>query len=235
MSESGQLLLARSIDAFRGDNVNLARVTKNQAAAREREFHRVFHNLLDEGERASRHIEDLFGFLVVFYRLNRVEDQVKNICEETIFIVTGEVKQPKVYSILFVDERGSRWSPMAAALARKAYPESGDFRCSGWDPADDIDAEIAECLDRQSFDRPVCPPHRFEGTHAQLRDYDVVIGLQPGLLDHVQDLPFHTVLLEWDVVEDPETLDPAALDATLKRMASNLGDLMEVLSGGEAS
>ena len=100
----------------------------------ERTFDTVFADLL--AEEGRRRIKDLFGLLVVFNALERVSDQAKNICEETVFAVTGEGKAAKVYNILFIDEDNSCQSQMAEAMARKSFPHAGRYTSAGRQPAD---------------------------------------------------------------------------------------------------
>ena len=65
---------------------------------------RVFNDLLHEGSRGTRPIKDLYAMLLILYRIRRVGSQAKNICEETIFVCTGQIKEPKVHHLLFLDE-----------------------------------------------------------------------------------------------------------------------------------
>jgi phosphate transport system protein len=131
LADHGRQILNQAMIAFRENSADLARGTMAMAGKKGRVFHQVFTDLLQEGEQGTRVIEDLFGILVVLYRLERVRDQAKNICEDTVFIATGVGKQPKVYSILFIDEGNDRLSEMAEAIARKAFPESGAFYSVG--------------------------------------------------------------------------------------------------------
>ena len=76
-------------------------------------IHRIFQDLIAEGEKNGHSIRDLFAMLVMFNRIGRVSDQAKNICEDTLFAVTGETKQPKVYKVLFVDAHNDCASQVA--------------------------------------------------------------------------------------------------------------------------
>lgn len=231
MADHDRRVLEQAMTAFSEGNAELARGTMGLASQKGRIFHRVFTDLLREGEKRSRGMEDLFGLLAVLYRLERVGNQVKNLCEETIFIATGETKQAKVYSILFVDEANDRWSQMAEAIARKAYPESGTYRSAGWRPAAAIDPRVAAFFDRRGYAvrhaRPDLLPVRYD----DLADYNVIVGLQPGTRSHIAELPFQTVLVEWDVVDDSEAVDDETLEHVWKRMAHEIRDLMEILRG----
>jgi phosphate transport system protein len=229
LSEHGRRILEQALASFEMGSVDLARGTMAFAAQRSRTFHKIFTDLLEEGESRSRPVEDLFGLLVVLYRLERVADQAKNICEETVFVVTGEAKQPKVYSILFVDGRNDRWSQMAEAIARKAYPESGTYASAGWDPADAIDPGTRAYLDENGFEVREARPSVLPTDHDDLLDYHVMVGLEPGLRERVADHPFHTVVLEWEGL-GPDTSPEEAR----QRLSAHVQELMETLRGEDA-
>jgi len=129
-------MFAQAVRAFAEGNAELAKATKGYADQIDRSFANVFEELVEEGQENKRSVRDLFSTLVIFNRLERVSDQVKNLCEETIFAATGETKEPKVYRILFVDAANNCRSQMAAAIAKKAYPHSGVYSSAGLKPAD---------------------------------------------------------------------------------------------------
>ena len=78
-------------------------------------------DLVREGERRSRPLKELFALLIILHRMERVADQAKNICEETIFAATGETKPPKTYNILFVD-RGNDLASQLAGSRKGSSP-----------------------------------------------------------------------------------------------------------------
>jgi len=145
-------LLTQAMKAFDERNAELARGAKGVASQAKSTFQKVFFDLLEEGEKGTRPVKDLFALLIVLNRIERVSDQAKNICEETIFAATGETKQPKVYRVLFVDAHNDRASLIAEAIARKAFPESGKYLSAGWEPARSIDGQTAEFLEQHGHD-----------------------------------------------------------------------------------
>ncbi len=138
IADQAQQMFRQAMESFNDQNPELARGTKGMASQVESTYQKVFDDLLREGEKGSRPIKDLFALLVIFNRLGRVGDQAKNICEETVFAVTGETKSEKVYRILFLDERNNSLGPLAKAYADKAFPESGEYTTAGWSPADRV-------------------------------------------------------------------------------------------------
>ena len=103
-----QNLLHRALEAFREGSADLA---PRHPRSRPRRSARVecaslFSDLLREAELASRPLYELVRAADRgLQRAQRVADQAKNICEETIFAATGQTKPPKTYSILFSTRR----------------------------------------------------------------------------------------------------------------------------------
>jgi len=222
-------LLTQAMKAFDERNAELARGAKGVASQAKSTFQKVFLDLLEEGEKGTRPVKDLFALLIVLNRIERVSDQAKNICEETIFAATGETKQPKVYRVLFVDAHNDRASLIAEAIARKAFPESGKYLSAGWEPARSIDGQTAEFLEQHGHDPRGIEPSPLPTSPGGLEDFHVIVGLEQGLFDRVGEVPFHTVVLRWPVA------DAGDLEALYKDLSARVRDLMETLRGEGAA
>lgn len=230
-------VLRQSVQAFDTANVEMARATMSMAVQVRTTFRKVFHDLLEEGADLSPPLKDLFGLLVIFNSLERVADRAKNICEETVFAVTGETKEPKVYRILFVDECNDFLSPMAEVFARKAFPESGRYASAGWNPAAQFSPDFKAFMEANGHNLSDRSPARLDLTLDELARYHVIVALKEGVREHIPSIPFQTVLLRWDCV--PEGLDSAAEPDAYQRTAYQnvtvkVRELMETLRGEEA-
>ena len=208
--------------------------TMSMAGQVDHSFERVFADLLREGEKQSRVLEDLFAMLITFNRLERISDQAKNICEETLFAVTGETKEPKVYKVLFVDDGNALWSPLASAIAKKAYPNSGTYESAGWAPAEALDPAFTSFCDEKGLNATGVQPRAIPTTHEELDDYHVIVNLGSGLRDQLADHPFKTLLLDWDLLPEGE-VNGETLDATHKKISFQVRELMETLRGEDAN
>lgn len=239
ISDQAQRLFQQAMQAFNEANAEQARGTKGMANQVENTFQKVFSDLLQEGEKGVRPIKDLFALLVIINRLARVADQAKNICEDTLFAVAGETKGPKTYRILFLDERNDGISQIAEAYARKVFPDSGSYLSAGWEPAARLLPAVESFLDANGLDSDSLTPKPFDLTIDELADFHVIVGLGRDVRSHISEIPFHTVLLEWDVGPLPEDLDrertEAHLEEAFKRLAPQIRQLMETLRGEEAS
>ena len=225
--------LQQALASFQDGNVDLARGTKKQASKARSEYDQVYLDLLHEAEQGTRPITDIFAILFAFMRLARINDQTRNICEETVFAVTGESKQPGRFHILFVDENSTFRSVMAKAIARKAFPASGEYEIAGWQPADGPDRKVLEYLDAHGHAVDTITPLPLP---SELAEYDVIVGLAGDAAPHLGAIPFRTTLIHWDV--GPGTgdgdLTDEILEATYKDLTTEIRELMETLRGEQA-
>jgi len=231
----GRLSAARR--AFDSGDADAARVAAARARGAKSLARCVFADLLAEAQTGVS--RDLFALLIAINRLERVGDQAKNICEETVFAATGETKQPKMYRVLFLDERNTVRSVMAEAVARKAFPESGIYASAGWEPAEATQERVAEFLGRHGHDvrelRPTPLPTRAE----ELDEYHVIVGFEPRFAERLTGIPFHTAILEWTVGQGADDsgweLADDALERLYRELSVQVRDLMVTLRGEQAS
>ncbi|HSF19126.1 MAG TPA: phosphate signaling complex protein PhoU [Vicinamibacteria bacterium] len=233
-------MLHQSLQAFHESNADLARATMTYSDQLDRRFDMAFEALVEEGDERTRPIRDLFETLVIFNRLERVGDQAKNICEETVFAVTGETKPPKIYRILFLDRANDYRSQMAAAIARKAYPESGRYKSAGLEPAERLDPGFVQFMEEQGMDMQDHRPQPIDWVPEEWSSFHVLVSLEGPIERYLPEVPFRTVALEWEVPPAPvaeasETERRERFEETFRLIAIEVRDLMETLRGEEAS
>ncbi|MEM9557923.1 MAG: PhoU domain-containing protein [Acidobacteriota bacterium] len=247
MGDQSRRVLAQALRAWGEQSADLARGTVGMAGQAEGASGKVFGDLLRVGEkeraRAERRValSDLFALLVIFNRLDRVVAQAKNVCEETLFAAAGETKPAKTYRLLFVDAGDDSWSQLAAAYGSKAFGDIARFEHAGWQPAEAIDPRCLVFMERHGLDGSGLAPHslRTEPSSAgrvELDDAHVVVSLGGDLRAHVDSIPFHTVLLEWNVGPVLAGLDQeraeSLLDLGFRMLQSRITELLETLRGG---
>jgi protein-tyrosine-phosphatase len=190
---------------------------------------KLFSDLVREGDQHSRPLNELFALLIVFHRLERVADQAKNICEETIFAATGETKPPKAFTILFVDRRNDRASQLAEAWARKSYPKSGVYMSAGWEPADRLSPDLLSFVEAHGLDFAGTRPKAIAALSTDLAEVDIIVSLEGDPRPGLGEIPFRTVALEWDVQGDSTPLEEVA-----RCIAAELRNLIELVRGEHA-
>jgi phosphate transport system protein len=233
--ESRQMF-KQAMCGFIDGNAEKAKATMIMADQVERTFDMVFADLVNEGANFS--IEDLFAYLGVFNSLERVSDQAKNICEDTVFAVTGQTKATRVFRILFLDEDNTLLGPIAEATARKNFPEGGEYRSLGRQ-AGAIAPEVVSVLQDTGIDLGRHRPKAMNLSLQDLADFHVIVSLQGPVKSYVDNVPFHTAALEWDVsgtvaadLSDDQRREHYA--ALSRDIAVQISNLMITLRGEEA-
>lgn len=228
MCEHARRMLHEGLKSFQNHDIALANATLASARQFAQHFDKVFADLVKEGEERSRPVSDLFSLMATFNRLERVIHQAKNICEETIFVGTGQLKGEKLFNILFVGDKNNGVSQLAEHFTRKAFPQSGTYRSAGFAPADEIDARYVQFAKRVGLDLGMVWPTTLSTFLDQLDEFHFIVGLHPDSRQRIGKVPFHTTLVVWDMgsTEDPEE--------TYRRLTPLVRTLMEKLRGEQA-
>ena len=238
LASQSERLLRQAMQAWDEGNADLARGTKGMAGQITATVDKVIADLVEAGEKGSHPIKDLFSLLTVFNRLSRVSSQAKNICEETLFTVAGEIKPPKVYPILFLDEKDDAYTQLAVAYARKTYPGSGRYESAGFAAAEELEPRCALFLDQYGHDTAKLRPKALDATREELSRYHVIVSLGGDVRAQLEEIPFHTMLMEWDVGSPIDDLDQERAEQLLaesyREIAHRVQGLMEALRGPEA-
>lgn len=236
LAHQARACLAEALQAFREENADLARRTLGLTYNMDSTHDKASEDLIATGERHNVPVRDLVGYAKALYALLRVSDQAENIAKETLFAVTGETHNPKVYRILFVDRANDCKSLLAEAYAKKAFPECGSFSSAGWEPADAMRPEVAAFLEEHGFPIEGVHPKRIPELMAEPRHFHVIVGLDEESREKVGELPYKTVFLNWDVGPCPfDDGGTERAEEMYREIASRLRELMQVLRGVDAA
>lgn len=235
ISQHALHMLNGAITAFNENSEEMARTTMGMATDVEQTLDVVYSDMTAEGER--RGITDLLAMFVVFNMVKRVSDQAKNICEEALFAISGEYKQDVRHEILFIDEDGSFLSPMAEAIARKQFPDSGRYHSASRNPSASFDPTMVQFMEQHGLGMDLSKPQKLDVTQKNISKYYVVVSLQGPVKSYIQNLPFHTSALEWDVGLPPVGLGEQEANTRMEElyrdMMAHVRDLIETITGKE--
>lgn len=232
MTADTMTMVRQSIKAFNDLNAELAQGTKHLADNVEFNLDAVYAEITNRCELQG--VKDILALFVVFNQLKRVVDQAKNICEDTIFAVTGRQKRPKVYNVLFIDEDNSLASQLAEVIARKNHPSRGNFRSAGRTPAAGLNPTLVEFLSEHGGDLEGASPTALsELSHLDISEQHVVVSLQGDIYSYLPEIPFHTNALEWDVGAVSGSIGIHELEAMYRNLALHIKDLMDLMCGEE--
>jgi phosphate transport system protein len=93
MAQKGADMLHRALTAFINEDVNAARTIPLEDDEVDALYTQVYHELMMFVIQDAKTIERANWLLWVAHNLERVADRVTNICERTVFIATGEMKE----------------------------------------------------------------------------------------------------------------------------------------------
>jgi len=225
--------LNKAMAAFADSDPALARETKALIKESDGIFDKVFRELMATEPKPP--LEDLFRYLSAFNKLQRVADQAKNICEETLFEVLGETKPPKRYSILFLDARDTLLGPLAVAIAERAFPESGKYVSAGFKPGDEIADELLAHARKAGLDINHKPTSLADNVET-LSDHHVIVSLTPDGHRHISEVPFKTAFLQWDLpkLADADGNTASWIREVQRELAAEIQELMIALRGEDA-
>ncbi|MDH7502064.1 MAG: phosphate signaling complex protein PhoU [Verrucomicrobiota bacterium] len=151
--------------------------------------------------------EALDPCLTITRRLERVSDQARNICAETIYLSTGEFskhREADTFRILFIDRYNAGVSLMAEAIGESLRKTRFIFASAGLEPKAPSDT-VLEFMKEKGFDLS----HKRSKAINQVPEldrYHVVIALDPDAKRLFPRQTHKIIFLDW-AVEDPAAID----------------------------
>lgn len=198
-------MLRNSVKAFLEQDAELARVSMAEEDKADVLRYKIDAELLRLNQTGSIPLTALTPLQTIARRFERVADQAKNICEETLYMCTGEYvkhKGAEVLRVLFVDENNSCRSQMAEGIANSLNQPGLLFSSAGLE-ARAIDWRTVELMREKGLDiaRQTAKPV----SHIlNLEHYHVIIALAKSAQKIFPPSPTKTVGLDW-TVEDPSS------------------------------
>jgi len=182
-------------------------------------------------------LETFTSLLTIARRFERVSDQAKNICEEVLYLCTGEYMKHKgtaALRVLFVDIRNACRSQMAEAIANSLGRANFVFSSAGMDPHP-IDPVTIKFLAEKGLD---ISNHKSKGVSQipNLDHYQVIVALDKDAKKIFPPPPTKTVALDWNV-KDPSFVEGspeeirAAYEGTFQYINTHVRDLVEAILG----
>jgi phosphate transport system protein len=175
--------------------------------------------------------------LTIARRLERVADQAKNICQETLYVVTGENVRHSgcgKFHILFVDDHNSLVSQMAEGIGNAMDNPKFRFSSAGVKPLPLHPMTVAFMAEKginisESKPKTIAEVLQKEAIHA-------VILLSAGIRISQPHLPVNTMVLEWPVkMPKMDVKNPGALFPEYERvftyLSEHIQDLVQAVSG----
>lgn len=188
-------------------------------------------------EKENRISFDLFTPLTtIARRFERVSDQAKNICEEVLYLCTGEYAKHKgtdVFRILFLDDIDAGRSQMAAAIGNGLGQPKLVFSSAGLKPGSPDPGTIA-FMTRKGADTSHFQARTLDQV-PNLESYQVAVALSPEAAGALRASPSKTIILDWQVADASATAAGEERDRiyeqTYQALRRNIHDLVEAVLG----
>lgn len=233
VASESMLMLKQAITAFTELDAGLAKSTMVMSKELEENLDIIYTEMMANDDR--QRVAEILAVFVIFTQLKRIADQSKNLCEDTIFAVTGEQKTPKIFNILFIDEDNSCHSQLAEAIARQNHPDVGIYSSAGRYPADSINSNLVAFMQNKSIDFSQAKISSLSQlTEKEISEQHVIVCLQGEVSSYLPKLPFRTSAIEWGLGAIPEDEDTHEYESLYHELAVLIKDLMELLRGENA-
>jgi phosphate transport system protein len=170
-------------------------------------------------------------------RFERVADQARNVCMETLYMCTGEyAKHPgaDTFRILFVGEHNACRSQMAEAIAQALGQAKFIFSSAGLDPRA-IDPQTLAFMREKGLDISRMAPKAIYQV-PNLEHYQVIVGVAPEAQQAFPRSPRKMVYVDWSI-DDPSRVQGSpeevrsAYEATFSFLSSHVRDLVGAVLG----
>lgn len=158
-------------------------------------------------------------------RFERVSDQAKSICQETLYICTGEfAKHPEsqVYRVLFVDDEHGCLSRMAEAIGKALDRPEFEFSSAGLNPR-----PLDQATERMLADKGIHASSQVALAAPNARDmeqYQIVVAFSESTRKQLPPPNRKSVQLQWIVT------DPCVISASPERRRNELDRAHTVIS-----
>ncbi len=173
--------------------------------------------------------------IMIVRRLERVADQAREICLETLYACTGEyLRHPgaDVFRVLFVDETDSCGAIIAEAIANGCKEAKFAFASAGIDPQP-ISPQTAAFLSEKGHDTALLSPRSINQV-ANLDHFQVIVALSPAVKKHFPRRPGKGIYIDW-AIDDPEKVQGtpdqkrAATESAYQALRESIFDRMQAI------
>jgi phosphate transport system protein len=182
-------------------------------------------------------LDPLMPLLTIARRFERVADQAKNICEEVLYMCTGEFAKhagTEMVRLLFVDRHNSCLSQMAEGIGNSLGKAGVLFSSAGLEP-ESVDVRAVSFLKDKGIDiSRQCA--KAVNRIPNLEHYQVIIALDKGAQGVYPSPPTKAVCLDWSIIDPSITQGPteavhAAYEEAYRDIEVNIRDLAEAILG----
>ena len=233
--------LRNALQAFTERDAELAKAT------REREKERTIDNMRYEihSDLIQLHIngelpsEALVPLVTIVGCLERVANQASNICEEVLYMCTGEDLRHdyhQVLRVLCVAEHDACRGQMAVGIGNELEPKRILFSSAGV-ASQPLDPKTVEFMAEKGIDISA-QTSKYLSQILDLKDYAIIVSLCEEAERGLPSLPSRPVRINWKV-QDPSRIEGteeeihAAYQKTFQFLDTHLRELVQAILGDD--
>lgn len=230
-------MLHDAIEAFVKQDAELAKAVVVSEPAVDALLGKLVQELLEAVRELRIPPEMLVALSTMGRRFERVADQARNVCMETLYMCTGQsAKHPgaDTFRILFVDEHNACRSQMAEAIAQSLGQPRFVFSSAGLDPRA-IDPRTIAFLKDKGHEVGHVSPKGIDQV-PNLDYYNVIVGVAKEAREAFPRTPRNLVYVDWSI-DDPSRVEGspaevrAAYEAAYDFLSRNVRDLVGAVLG----
>jgi phosphate transport system protein len=226
-----------AVEAFLTQNPELARKVMESEESVDRLRHGLNNELVELNQSQKIPIGALSPLMAIVNRFERVADQAKAICQEAVYVSTGEYLKhsgSEVFRVLFVDEHNSCRSQIAEAIGRSLQQPKFVFTSAGLD-RQPIDPETLRLLTERGLDIARLTSKTVEQV-PHLDHYQIIVALAKEANRVFPPPPTKVVCLDWSLADPSKVRGSteevrAAYDETFRVLEGHVRDLVEAVLG----
>jgi phosphate transport system protein len=180
----------------------------------------------------------LAPLMTIARRFERVSDQAKSICQETIYLCTGEYAKhaaSQLYRVLFVDDHHGCLSRLAEAIGRRLGRSDLEFYSAGVDPRP-LPAPLLPMLKAKGVSDVALQQQR---DLSSFEDFQLVVALSPAAGQQLPQPSRKSAQLTWAMADPcrdasgPEV--EAGLEVVARTLTQKISELVRRLLGENGS
>ena len=195
-------ILRQARTAFRDGNGELARAMIQSSNRVQNKMSDIYEEIFAQDDRMDG--RTMMAVFVVFNLFKRVVDQAKNICDQTVFAVSGIAKIPRIYRILFLDQPDSGLGQLAVSIGRSNFPDTAEFASATPGAADPLSPALREFLLETGLPEEDLESEQLQVIEHDLEDFTVIVSVNGLYADYIPKVPFHTSALNWSIPQDSD-------------------------------
>ena len=233
--------LRNALRAFSESDAELAKATREREKERaiDNLRYEIHHDLIQLHIQNELPSEALVPLVTIVSCLERVANQASNICEEVLYMCTGEDLRhdyQQILRVLFVAEHDACRGQMAAGIGNTLEPHRILFSSAGV-ASQPMDTKTVELMAEKGIDISD-QKSKYLNQILDLKDYAIIVSLCEEAERALPSLSSRPVRISWEVqdpsrIEGTEKAVHAAYQKTFQFLDTHIREMTQAILGDD--